>query len=136
MANREPDEYDVFIAGSGPIGATFARTILEKCPNAKVFMAEIGAQDNPVVGAHHKNAVKYQKDIDAFVHVIKGALQEISVPPQSTFMATLGEIAWTHPPGQPLIQANHNPNQKPEENLTSYVTRTVGGMATHWTCAC
>ncbi|KAG8746994.1 Pyranose 2-oxidase [Ceratobasidium sp. 414] len=136
MANREPNEYDVFIAGSGPIGAAFARTILDECPNAKVFMAEMGAQDNPVIGAHHKNAVKYQKDIDAFVNVIKGALQEISVPPQSTYMATLGEIAWTHPPGQPLIQSNHNPNQKPEENLTSYITRTVGGMATHWTCAC
>ncbi|KAG9123868.1 Pyranose 2-oxidase [Ceratobasidium sp. 392] len=51
-------------------------------------------------------------------------------------MSTLGEIAWSHPPGQPLIQSNHNPDQKPEENLKSYITRTVGGMATHWTCAC
>ncbi|KAG8698255.1 Pyranose 2-oxidase [Ceratobasidium sp. 395] len=127
---------EVFIAGSGPIGATYARKILENHPTARVVMAEIGSQDNPRMGHHHKNSVRYQKDIDSFVHVIKGALQEISVCPQSTFMSTLGEVAWNHPPGKPLIQSNHNPNQKPELNLKSYVTRTVGGMATHWTCAC
>lgn len=127
---------DVFIAGSGPIGGTFCREVLDKHPTAKVYMAEMGSQDNPVIGAHHKNSIKYQKDIDSFVHVIQGALQPISLPPQSTFMSTLGEVAWTPGPGEHLIQSYHNPNQKPEENLMSYMTRTVGGMATHWTCAC
>ncbi|QRV80165.1 GMC oxidoreductase [Ceratobasidium sp. AG-Ba] len=91
---------DVFIAGSGPIGATFARKILDATEelNTTVYMADMGAQDSPIVGSHHKNSVKYQEDLDAFVHVIRG--------------------------------------QKPEENLMSYVTRAVGGMATHWTCAC
>ncbi|QRW08111.1 GMC oxidoreductase [Ceratobasidium sp. AG-Ba] len=129
-------ETDVFIAGSGPIGATFCRQILEKHPSARVFMAEIGSQDNPVIGAHHKNSIKYQKDIDAFVNVIKGALQHISMPPADTHMDTLGEVGWTPAPGQNLIQSYHNPNQDPRKNLLSYMTRTVGGMATHWTCAC
>ncbi|KAF8608603.1 pyranose 2-oxidase [Ceratobasidium sp. AG-I] len=128
---------NVFIAGSGPIGAAFARTILEKHPAAKVIMCEIGSQDSPVVGAHHKNSVKYQKDIDAFVHVIQGALQPVSVPPSSTHMATLGTVAWTSSKKNESIQGPHNPQQKDEDNLPGCaVTRTVGGMATHWTCAC
>ncbi|KAG8699223.1 hypothetical protein FRC08_005431 [Ceratobasidium sp. 394] len=101
-------------------------------------MVDIGAQDGPELGVHHKNVVKYQKDIDAFVHVIRGALQPISVPPSETHISTLGTIAWVPPPGeQHITQSYHNPNQKPEENLgASAVTRAVGGMATHWTCAC
>ncbi|KAF8608600.1 pyranose oxidase [Ceratobasidium sp. AG-I] len=136
MAKRIED-CDVFIAGSGPIGATFARIILEELPNARIIMCEIGSQDNPKMGAHHKNSVKYQKDIDAFVHVIQGALQPVSIPPAKTHMSTLGDVAWTPPPGSSIMQAAHNPDQKPEENLPGCaVTRTVGGMATHWTCAC
>lgn len=126
---------DVFIAGSGPIGCTFARMLLDK--GYKVLMAEMGSQDNPVIGAHHKNSVKYQKDIDAFVHVIQGALQPVSVPPESTYMSTLGEVAWTAAPGQKLTSSFYNPNQVKELNLPGCaITRTVGGMATHWTCAC
>ncbi|KAL0570156.1 Pyranose 2-oxidase [Marasmius crinis-equi] len=132
----------VFIAGSGPVGCTYARLVLDqyKEPDAVVMMAEIGSQDHPVVGAHHKNSIKYQKDIDAFVNVIKGALQPISVPPTDPLQTTLAGAAW-HPPLNPedgvLVIQGHNPNQKPGVNLrASAVTRTVGGMATHWTCAC
>ncbi|GLX34323.1 hypothetical protein Sros01_03960 [Streptomyces roseochromogenus] len=32
------------------------------------------------------SSVKYQKDIDAFVNVIKGALQPVSIPPADTFI--------------------------------------------------
>ncbi|CAE6528111.1 unnamed protein product [Rhizoctonia solani] len=130
---------DVFIAGSGPIGCTYARTILDKAEkeNLRVWMVDAGAQDNPIIGRHHKNSAKYQKDIDAFVNVIKGALQRVSVPPAETYMATLGAEAWSPAPEQCLVSAFHNPDQKPELNLPGCaITRTVGGMATHWTCAC
>lgn len=130
---------DVFIAGSGPIACTYARTILEqnKSPNFKVIMCEIGSQDDPIVGAHHKNSIKYQKDIDAFVNVIKGALQPLSIPPSDTFIPTLAGDAWRPGPNDVLVFQGNNPNQVPQVNLKdSAVTRTVGGMATHWTCAC
>ncbi|KAG8792277.1 Pyranose 2-oxidase [Ceratobasidium sp. 428] len=132
----ETHEYDVMIAGSGPIGAAFARTLLEEHPTAKICMADIGALEGPVVGEHHKNAAKYQKDIDAFVNVIRGALQNISIPPGDSHLPTLGTNAWTPPAGTHLTQSYHNPQQKPEKNLKSYVTRAVGGMTNHWTCAC
>ncbi|KAG8793196.1 Pyranose 2-oxidase [Ceratobasidium sp. 428] len=118
------------------IRAAFARTLLEEHPTAKICMADIGAQEGLIVGEHHKNAAKYQKDIDAFVHVIRGALQPISVPPSESYVATLGTNARSPPPGEHLTQSYHNPQQKPERNLKSYVTRAVGGMTNHWTCAC
>ncbi|KAK0222089.1 pyranose 2-oxidase [Armillaria fumosa] len=70
---------DIFIAGSGPIGSTYARTIIDQDPNARVLMVDIGAQEDAVIGAHQKNAVKFQKDISSFVYTIKGALQATSV---------------------------------------------------------
>jgi len=100
-------------------------------------MVEIGSQDNPVIGAHHKNSIKYQKDIDAFVHVINGALQPISIPPGDTYISTLGGTSWKPNPQEVLIFQGNNPGQERDVNLkASSVTRTVGGMATHWTCAC
>ncbi|KAG8985905.1 Pyranose 2-oxidase [Tulasnella sp. JGI-2019a] len=128
---------DVFIAGSGPIGCTYARTILEKSTTATVVMAEIGSQDSKIIGEHHKNSIKYQKDIDAFVNVIKGALQVISAPPAETYIPTLGGNGWTPSSTDTLIFQGSNPRQQHDTNLkASAVTRTVGGMATHWTCAC
>jgi pyranose oxidase len=133
---------DVFIAGSGPIACTYARLILEAkdLPQTKVYMAEIGSQDSPVIGAHHKNSIKYQKDIDAFVNVIKGALQPVSIPPGDTHQSTLARASWrpsTDPSKGQLVIQGHNPNQMPDNNLRgSAITRTVGGMATHWTCSC
>ncbi|KAG5651605.1 hypothetical protein H0H81_008097, partial [Sphagnurus paluster] len=143
IANRPQSEVqglqlvdtDVFIAGSGPIACTYARKIIES--GAKVLMAEIGSQDSPIVGEHHKNSIKYQRDIDAFVNVIRGALQNISTPPADTFIPTLGGNGWTPSSLDSLIFRGSNPNQERDVNLkASAVTRTVGGMATHWTCAC
>ena len=99
---------------------------------------------------------RYQKDFDAFggplnqwfgfcllfhrpptVNIIKGALQPVSVPPGNSFSPTLARAAWAAPAGKPLVSYGNNPLQKPERNLSgTCITRTVGGMASHWTCAC
>lgn len=71
------------------------------------------------------------------MNVIKGALQPVSIPPIDTYQPTLGGNAWEPAPGQNLTMFGNNPNQTPELNLkATAMTRTVGGMATHWTCAC
>ncbi|KAG5636488.1 hypothetical protein H0H81_007854 [Sphagnurus paluster] len=127
---------DVFIAGSGPIAAAYARKIIDN-GTSRVLMVEIGSQDNPIIGEHHKNAIKYQKDIDKFTYVINGALQAISTPPADTFIATLGGSGWTPSSTDVLVFQGSNSNQQEDLNLkASAVTRGVGGMATHWTCAC
>ncbi|KAK0479020.1 pyranose 2-oxidase [Armillaria luteobubalina] len=130
---------DVFIAGSGPIASAYAHTIIKQHPTAQVLMAEIGAQDSPVIGAHLKNAVKFQKDIDAFVYTIQGALQTTSIPVPDSYQPTLADISWASDPNSDshLVINGFNPSQKPSVNLpANAVTRTVVGMATHWTCAC
>lgn len=155
-------ETDVFIAGSGPIGATFAKMLVDA--GHRVIMAEIGAADsftskprvdspsaaghsdeysvtfapNQVVvpGYHKKNEIEYQKDIDRFVNVIKGALSTVSVPTSNVNVATLDPASFQNTKEKPFISLGKNPAQNPFSNLgAEAVTRGVGGMTTHWTCA-
>lgn len=129
------EKFDVFIAGSGPIGATYARLLVHHGFN--VVMVEIGDQETRVPAAHKKNEIKYQKDIDSFVRVIQGDLSTVSVPPSSTLMPELDPSAWRpNDPSQMSITSGRNPLQREYNNLPAEaVTRCVGGMSTHWTCA-
>ncbi|KAF4976136.1 hypothetical protein FZEAL_7155 [Fusarium zealandicum] len=133
---------DVLIIGSGPIGATFARQILKPYGEGvnsgdlppRIIMVEAGAQESKVPGEHKKNAVYYQKDIDAFVHVIHGSLHPTSVPTQTNRNLTLPPVAWSLRTEQTFN--GQNKNQDPYKNLdANAVTRAVGGMGTHWTCS-
>ncbi|RPD55165.1 pyranose 2-oxidase [Lentinus tigrinus ALCF2SS1-7] len=138
---------DVFIAGSGPIGSTYAKLLVEAGYN--VIMCEIGAADSFrattskdgtgeafVPGAHKKNEIEYQKDIDRFVNVIKGALSTVSVPVERTTADTLDPAAWNADLTKPPVTNGKNPKQSVSGNLSAEaVTRGVGGMSTHWTCA-
>ncbi|KAF7362944.1 GMC oxidoreductase [Mycena venus] len=118
----ETVDVDVVIVGSGPIAATYARVILEKKPDTTIVMIEAGSQESPVIGGHHKNAMRYQRNPDAFVPYIKAALEPVSVPPTDP---NLFPHAW------------QNPDQKFDTDLpAAAVSRTVGGMGSHWTCAC
>ncbi|KAJ7757744.1 putative pyranose oxidase [Mycena maculata] len=129
-------EFDVFIAGSGPIGATYARCLVDAGYN--VLMAEIGDQDTRIPGEHKKNEIEYQKDIDRFVNrILQGALSVVSIPRSQTIVPTLGPAAWTaSDPSQMWITNGRNSFQGEHNNLgAEAVTRGVGGMSTHWTCA-
>ncbi|KAJ7754829.1 putative pyranose oxidase [Mycena metata] len=129
------EEFDVFIAGSGPIGATYARSLVDAGFN--VLMVEIGDQDTRIPAEHKKNEIEYQKDIDRFVKVIQGALSVVSIPRSQTIVPTLGPAAWTAAdPNKMFITNGRNSFQGEHNNLgAEAVTRGVGGMSTHWTCA-
>ncbi|KAI0773530.1 pyranose 2-oxidase [Fomes fomentarius] len=138
---------DVFIAGSGPIAATYAKLVVEAGYN--VIMCEIGSSDSFraitsedgsreafIPGAHKKNEIEYQKDIDRFVNVIQGDLSPVSVPVGNTTADTLDPVAWNADLTKPPVTNGKNPKQKVAGNLSAQaVTRGVGGMTTHWTCA-
>ncbi|KZS86693.1 pyranose oxidase [Sistotremastrum niveocremeum HHB9708] len=128
----------VFIAGSGPIGATFAAELHRINPKLKILMTDIGGLDTAVPGSHKKNSIDFQKDIDRFVHIIQSQLTTIPTPerkliPQHLFVFSTkanSSSKW-------FVRNNQNPEQLPEFNLgAEAVTRCVGGMSTHWTCAC
>jgi len=126
------DGVDVFIAGSGPLGATYARKLVDA--GLSVVMCELGATDTKPAASHKKNEIEYQKDIDRFVNVIKGALSPVSIPKNTTFVETLNPASWNSE--EPFVTNGKNPRQRAAVNLSAQaVTRGTGGMATHWTCA-
>ncbi|KAG8730336.1 Pyranose 2-oxidase [Ceratobasidium sp. 423] len=100
-------------------------------------MVEVGAQESPAVGMNLKNAVKYQRDLDALTHVIRGAMQPMSIPPMGGFLAALQGDAWSQPEGRSSVASPFNPDQDQTQAFGyGAVTRAVGGMSTHWTCCC
>jgi len=127
---------DVLVIGSGPIGATFARKLVDA--KRKVVMVDAGSMQSPRPGEHLKNAFIYQRNIDLFVNVIKGHLQPLSVPTNKLPVPTLDPGAFSVDYGkfEGLDHNSQNPEQDPIKNLDgAAATYAVGGMATHWTCA-
>ena len=127
---------DVLVVGSGPVGATFARTLVEA--GRSVHMIDAGAQLSKRPGWHLKNSFLYQRNIDLFASVIRGHLHTVSVPTNDSPVMTLDPGAFRVEYGKfpGFIHNNQNPEQDPELNLPgAAATYGVGGMATHWTCA-
>ncbi|MEN7546309.1 pyranose oxidase [Rapidithrix thailandica] len=135
----ETRECDVFIAGAGPIGCAFARKLAELGHN--VLMVDTGAKLSPKPGEHLKNAFIYQRNVDSFASVIRGHLQTLSIPTSDQPVLTLDPAAFSvdlaNPDYKGFVMNGQNPDQVPYHNLSgSAATYAVGGMATHWTCAC
>lgn len=127
---------DVLIVGSGPVGATFARKLVEH--GRSIYMVEMGPQMTRRPGEHIKNAYIYQRNIDQFASVIRGHLNVMSVPTNNTEVLSLdpGAFRIDDEKYKGFVRNNQNPDQDPNKNLpAAAVTYGVGGMATHWTCA-
>ncbi|KAI8682287.1 Pyranose 2-oxidase [Fusarium sp. Ph1] len=124
---------EVLIVGSGPIGAVFARTLVDN--KKKVLMIDIGEQETRRVGDHKKNSMAVQKDISLFTNTVKGELNLLSVPTNTTDVV-LEPSSWAPKADQlAFIKNGQNPDQKPFENLSAAAaSRVVGGMGSHWTC--
>jgi pyranose oxidase len=129
-------EVDVLIVGSGPVGCTFARKLVEA--GRSVHMVDAGPQMSRRPGEHLKNAFQYQRNIDHFASVIRGHLHTLSVPTSNEPVMTLNPGAFQVEHGKfcGFTLHNQNPDQDPALNLPgAAVTYAVGGMTTHWTCA-
>ncbi|MGW7824744.1 GMC oxidoreductase [Streptomyces puniciscabiei] len=127
---------DVLIVGSGPVGAAFARRLV--AAGRRVLMLEAGEQLSARPGENLKNAYIYQRDPNLFAPVIRGHLHLLSVP--TSARPELG----VDPSAYPELGSNRssarnaeNPDQDPYRNIPAAAAcYAVGGMATHWTCAC
>jgi pyranose oxidase len=134
--NGDTLHVDVLIVGSGPVGATFARKLVET--GRSVYMIDAGQKYSRRPGAHLKNSFLYQRNLNQFSSVIRGHFCQLSVPTSTQPVLTLDpgafRVDYDTYPG--FIHNNQNPDQHPFTNLPGAgVTYAVGGMATHWTCA-
>ncbi len=86
-------EVDVLVVGSGPLGATFARTLIDGGRN--VLMIDAGAKLSERPGWHLKNSFLYQRNVNQFTGVISGHLHTLSVPPNKSGVPTLDPGAFT-----------------------------------------
>ncbi|XP_072017173.1 uncharacterized protein [Amphiura filiformis] len=127
--------HDVLVIGSGPVGATFARKLVEG--GRSVCMLEAGAYHSKRPGAHMKNSAYYQRNIDKFTPVVASHLLTASVPTSNGVTPTLAPIAFKANTNDHAgyMRNNLNPEQDPFVNLDgAAVCYAVGGMGTHWTC--
>lgn len=111
--HRQPSErieVDVLVVGSGPVGCTFARKLVEA--GRSVLMVDAGPRLSGRPGEHLKNSFLYQRSIDRFGALIRGHLHPLSIPSANRSV----------PARDLLISLD-----------AGIATYAVGGMATHWT---
>ena len=71
-------EVDILVVGTGPLGATFARKLVEG--GCSVLMIDAGPQISKRPGEHLKNSFLYRKNALSFADVIAKNHFHLSVP--------------------------------------------------------
>ncbi|MFD5428201.1 GMC oxidoreductase [Streptomyces sp. NPDC127084] len=128
-------ETDTLIVGSGPIGATFARALVQA--GHSVLMLEAGAQLSADPGMNLKNTYVHQHDTSLFSSIIRGHLHILSVSNSARAEFAVEPTAAREPTtNHGRVRFTENPEQDTYRNIpAASVCYAVGGMATHWTCA-
>lgn len=127
-------DVDVLIIGSGPVGATYARTIGDEWPGARILMVEVGPAVPGGRGTHTQNMSEADRT----------AAQPLSQGPDAGVARTMA-IADIAPGGElpPVIVPGLfpvDPDQTPaggEIGLPgASMASCVGGMGIHWATSC
>ena len=112
MGDEEVKETDVLVVGSGPIGATFARTLA--AAGKKVIVVDAGPQHSARPGEHLKNAFVYQRDLDRFTPIVQGLLNPVSLASAKGGRTVIDPLSYRPPSGS--IRSAHNPRQAADKN--------------------
>ncbi|NYF14932.1 pyranose oxidase [Pseudoclavibacter sp. JAI123] len=124
----------VAIVGSGPIGAAYARILLETNPDVHVTMFEAGPQLTDVPGESVRNiADPAEKEL---------ARERSQGPQAGDFRESLGipkaavvEGMFTARQGTHLLDFGGEGSAHTETFPAAAASTNVGGMGAHWTCA-
>ena len=121
MARELPSSVDVAIVGSGPNGAAYARILSELRPDLHVATFEVGPVISDPPGAHVKGIGEDEA---------RGRAQRSSEG--TTTPADDGRLRRA---GTFLLEDGFR--QEGEDGIPSAaMSSNVGGMGSHWTCAC
>jgi pyranose oxidase len=129
---------DVLIVGSGPVGATFARMLVEGDPTKKILMVDLGSQLTALPGANEKNHYLYNYGEDGLDTLSQRVKSELTVTSRTNNQPWPELLSPISEPGVPPVKYpinGGNPEQQDWENVPAAASSfNVGGMAAHWTC--
>ena len=123
----------VIIVGSGPIGATYAREILENHPTATVTMLELGPQLTERAGESVKNIT--DDDQRANARAMSQGPQSDEATRAKLGLPYLQEGTLTARQGTHLIDFGGQGSGHAKSFPMAAVSTNVGGQGAHWTCA-
>jgi pyranose oxidase len=135
---QSPTKVDVLIVGSGPVGPTFARMLVEGDPTKKILMVDLGAQLTALPGANEKNNYLYnygEDGLDTLSQRVKSELTVTSRTNNQRWPELLGPVSQPRVPPVKYQINGGNPEQEDWDNIPAAASSfNVGGMAAHWTC--
>lgn len=131
MARTE--HVNVLIVGSGPAGSTYARTIADLRPGARILIAEVGPRLGDGIGEHAMNVDEEQRE--AMQLLAQGPDAGIARPGLSLELFTPREDGSTPPPFifPGLYLVGERAQADGEWGLpVAAMSSGVGGMGVHW----
>ncbi len=135
---RIPENIDVLIIGSGPVGSTFARELSERSPNACILLVDAGPRLTPRAGVHIKNIADAAERAQAQILSQGPTAYPYTVPTLSERSA--GSLGARNA-NSTLARAgtfllDYQQDGSAAGIPAAAMSTNVGGMGVHWTCAC
>ena len=130
---------DVLIVGSGPVGAAYARVLADSVPGITIMMVDLGPQLTSRAGRHVKNIVDNEER--AMAQIESQGPNRFAYPIPSiqerAEAASTGHVdaKLLARPGTHLVTDDDDELLKSGMPAASF-SSNVGGMGSHWTCAC
>lgn len=119
---------DLLVVGTGPVGATFARELLETAPHATVLLVDAGPQLTEEIGGNVRNLnAEERRRVQQRATAWTGQ--------QTSDTGRIGDRIAARP-GTFLVDPDRVSEDAQGGMPAAAISANLGGMGAHWTCAC